>query len=210
MNLKSSPIQGSRKNIIILFLIVVFVGGIISCLALSQTKSPRSNGENMANSFVLEVISTGKGSTYPKEGPLLHMRLFENGDFEYDDFPDYDPPEHTSFNVSVERRHGTLSAAAVQELIELAENVDFLNSKNEFPSFQEHVDDTWVTTIHYRRGGVEKTITATNFWDSQYNKELEENYPDSMVKILVRVEQLKASAIGKRSSQWLAEPKNVP
>ncbi|MER3632498.1 MAG: hypothetical protein C4325_10340 [Blastocatellia bacterium] len=60
------------------------------------------------------------GAVYPKEGvEILHMRLFEDGRFEYDDFPDYDLPR--TRNVVITRKEPHLAKADVEKLVALAE-----------------------------------------------------------------------------------------
>jgi hypothetical protein len=171
-------------------------------------QSHRSS-ENFA-SPILEVTTTAYGAAYPKEGDILQMRLFEDGRFEYDDFPDYDPPRFTSGNVTITRKEGRLALPDVQKLVALAESDDFLSAEEEYRSLQSHTDTEWATHVSFRQGGIQKSITVWNFWDTQYTPSLKGNYPNSLVELLEQVEILKAKAIGQSSYQWLAKPKASP
>ena len=94
-------------------------------------------------------------------------------------------------------------------MIELGTQPDFLSAKEEYPTFKTgHGDAFSITKIKFINNGKEKKIVAHDFWDTQYKEELKSNYPPSMIKLLERVEQLKAKAIGRRSNQWLAVPSN--
>ena len=170
------------------------------------TKSNKSSSPADYDQQILQVITEARGSVYPKEGDILQMRLFESGRFEYDDFPDYNPPKFTSRNVSVTRKEAKLSPEDVKELISLAEQPDFLSAKEYYPTLHQHTDTSWITKINFTYKDKEKRIVAINFWDTQYYKEDKSKYPPSMVELLERVEELKAKAVGKSSTQWL----NIP
>ena len=91
------------------------------------------------------------------------MRLFEDGRFEYDDFPDYDPPRFTSRNVTITRKEGRLALPDVQKLVALAGSDDFLSAEEEYRSLQSHTDTEWATHVSLRQGGIQKSITVWNF-----------------------------------------------
>lgn len=132
----------------------------------------------------------------------------ESGRFEYDDFPDYNPPVASSRNVVVKRKEAKLSSEDIKELMDLMSKPDFLSAKDEYPEPYpgQSRDTEWVTKIKFRHENEEKNIVAVNFWGTQYNPEIKSKYPPSMVKLLERVEELKAKAIGRASTQWLASP----
>jgi hypothetical protein len=90
----------------------------------------------------------------------------------------------------------------------LAESDDFLSAEEEYRSLQSHTDTEWATHVSFRQGGIQKSITVWNFWDTQSTHELKKRYPNSLVQLLEQVEILKGDAIGKSSSQWLAKPSN--
>lgn len=190
-------------NLCKFLLIFTLIALTITCSNTQSLSLPAKTDE-----LVLEVITNAGGSAYPKEGDILQMRLYESGRFEYDDFPDYNPPKASSYNVVIKRKDAQLNPEDAKELIDLTEQSDFLSAKEKYSSLHRHDDTHWITTIKFAHKGKEKKIVAENFWDTQYHQEDKLNYPSSMVKLLERVEQLKAKAIGRTSTQWLASPSN--
>jgi hypothetical protein len=192
---------------------LIVLCGILFLFSCSQQGMPLPQSHRSSENFaspILEVTTTAYGAAYPKEGDILQMRLFEDGRFEYDDFPDYDPPRFTSGNVTITRKEGRLALPDVQKLVALAESDDFLSAEEEYRSLQSHTDTEWATHVSFRQGGIQKSITVWNFWDTQYTPSLKGNYPNSLVELLEQVEILKAKAIGQSSYQWLAKPKASP
>jgi hypothetical protein len=196
----------------LLFLVLVGLLGIVSCY---DQRTPINTEENRSKTLpnssatpILEVVTSASGAAYPKEGDILQMRLFPDGRFEYDDFPDYDPPRFTSRNVVVTRKENILPSFEVDELIALAENVDFLSASERYQSLRRHTDTVWITKVTFKHGNVQKSIALENFWDTQITPELKDRYPNSLVQLLEQIEVLKAKAIGRQSYQWLAKPTN--
>ena len=194
-------------NFYFLTLLSLLFGLFLSCSNL-QSNTAFTNSVNQLSSpisqkVVLEVITSCKGAIFPKEGEIIQIRLFESGHFEYDDFPDYNPPKVTSRNVTLFKKESKLSNEETKELINLALQPDFLNSNENFPRFHEHFDTECKTKVKFSFQGQEKIITAINFWDFQYYEEDKEKYAPSLLKLLVRVEELKGRAIGRISTQWL-------
>jgi hypothetical protein len=158
-----------------------------------------------SDEVVLEVVTTGFGAAYPKEGDILNMRLFESGRFEFDDFPEHNPP-HTR-NAKVVRKESKLSLEAVKELIALTEQPDFLSANEKYPSWGNHHSDTfWDLSIKFICDEQQKKIEAADFWTMKDTEESKSVYPPSMLKLIERTEQLKAKAIGKSFKQWLLSP----
>ena len=182
---------------------------LLILLFLGCSSSQSLDNSEKLDEPVLEVVTEAIGMLYPREGDILQMRLSESGRFEYDDFLDYDHPRVTSRNVVIRRKEAKLSPEETRELIDLAEQPGFLSAKKEYPTFNPRSGDAFsITKIKFTYKGKEKQIVAHNFWDTQFNKELKLNYPQSMVKLLERVEELKAKAIGRKSTQWLVSPSN--
>jgi hypothetical protein len=156
---------------------------------------------------VLEIITTASGMVYPKEGDLLDMRLYESGRFEYDDYPEQKPP--TYFSPPITRKESRLNPEDVRNLINLAEQPDFLSAEEKYPGILPHIDDQWVTTIKFTYNGREKIITAVNLWDFRYAEvdsapapymeklRKKVKYPPSLLKLFVLANELKAKTIGK-------------
>lgn len=188
-------------------LINLFAVLSLSCSSIRCLDTPKKIDEillpNNTDQAVLEVTTTAQGSVYPKEGDILQIRLFQNGRFEYDDFPDYNPPQTTSKNVVVTKKESYLSQEFTKELINLAEQPDFLSAEEKYDSLHQHIDTNWTTKIIFVNQGRQRTITVVNFWDTQYCTEDKSKYPQSMVALLEKVELFKAKAIGRFSSQWL-------
>jgi hypothetical protein len=189
----------------LVFLQVVIAAYCCSCLgSLNSLKtSKEASLPTNSNHILLEVVTTASGAVYPKEGDILQMRLFADGHFEYDDFPDYNPPEASSRNVSVTKKEAKLTVEQVNELILLAKQPDFLAAQEKYESFYQGYDSNWVTKVKFKHQGVTKEIVADNFWGTQYHPKLKSKYPPSMVRLLKRVEELKAESIGRTSTQWL-------
>lgn len=181
---------------ILIYLIIIQAS---SCTTPQSVQLPKKQDE-----IILEVITTAAGNIYPKEGELLDMRLYESGRFEYDDYPDYNPPHTRTGNISITRKEGGLNPEDVKELVSLASQPDFLSAKEHYPRMQSGVTDiVWNTTVRFTHRGHVKEIYAEYFWTSYNSKEDRSKYPPSMVKLLGRVEELKAKAIGKQSKNLM-------
>lgn len=177
--------------------ILILICIITQTFACSTQQS--ANSHTQSDQVVLEIITTAKGMVYPKEGDLLDMRLYKSGRFEYDDYPDINPPKVTSENASITRKEAKLAPEQVKELISLAEQPDFISAKEEYPSLYYRVDDEWITTIKFTYQGREKKVIAVNFTDVVYNQERRRFYPPSVVKLFVRAEELKSKVTGEAS-----------
>ena len=192
---------------ILLVPILLILLWFLACSNATHSSVREANNLNATEgSFILEVITTASGATYPKEGDILHIRLFADGKFEYDYFPDYNPPKAMGRNVKILRKETRLDEADVNELVRLAESPTFLAAKDHYPSFTQHLDDEWVTKLRFERGNFKKSVCVVNFWDTQYSPELKKNYPDNLIQLLEQVEQMKGKATGRRSHQWLDKP----
>ena len=180
------------------FLLIV-VSLNINCASQQPVNSSAAQPNKIAkpDEVVLEIITDASGMVYPKEGEILDFRLYKSGRFEYDDYPNQDPPRVTTRNVIITKKDAKLSADDVKELINLAEQPDFLAAKENYPRLRPHVDDQWITKIIFTHQGRTKKISAGDFWDMLYYPEDRAKYPSSMVKLLERVKDLKAQAIGK-------------
>ena len=195
-------------------LLLLIVLGLLNSIACSEkqvqsaTEIKGDSSPVLSDSPILEVITNVYGG-YPKDGDILQMRLFKDGRFEYDDFPDYDPPRATGRNVTITKKEARLTEDDVKELIALATSPNFLSSKEKYESMRGRLDDWYITKISFQRGSIRKAITAVNFWDTQYSPEFKKNYPSSLVQLLEQVEQMKAKATGRQSYQWLAKPGTI-
>jgi len=185
------------------------LGLLVSCSQQERTLPGNFRPPEKSAVLILEVTTTCRGAVYPREGEILNLRLFENGRFEYDDFPDYDPPRFTAENVPVTQKEGSLSKEDVAKLTSLAESDDFLSAKDRYEGIQPHVDTEWITRVDYKHGEINKSVVLVNFWDTQFTPSLKSHYPDSLVNLLEQVEIVKAKAIGRTSYQWLAKPKSA-
>lgn len=201
--------RGEKMKVCIL---ISLFGLLFSCSNIKSdtnfTNSAINGQSSKSDQVVLEVITTIDISGFPKVGDILQMRLYEDGHFEYDDFPDYDPPKITDYNVVIIKKEATLSPEDVKELVDLAEQPDFLSAKEYYSSLTQHLDTSSTTKIKYKHKDKEKKIVADNIWDTQYVEEIRSKYPPSLLKLLVRVEELKGKAIGRTSTQWLNKKKS--
>ena len=145
-NVKKVPILIALCSVLVSF----------SCSQQGKTLPQNLGSVEKFTSPILEVTTICRGEVYPKKGEILHMRLFDNGRFEYDDFPDYDPPRFSSRNVSITRKEGTLNKEGVEKLVSLAESKDFLLAKDRYEGIQAHTDTEWTTKVEYRHGEIQK------------------------------------------------------
>jgi hypothetical protein len=179
-----------RIHLILIFIVSVLNSG---CANQQSSVNPFAKSDEV----VLEVITNASGMVYPKEGDILNFRLYESGRFEYDDYPNQDPPRVTTRNVVITKKEAKLNTDEVKELINLAEQPDFLAAKENYPRLRPHVDDQWTTIIIFTHQGQRKRISAVDFWDMLHYPEDKAKYPTSMAKLLEKVRELKAKAIAK-------------
>jgi hypothetical protein len=82
-----------------------------AAFSLGCSSSEPLNSLVKSDEVVLEVMTTAYEAAYSKEGDILNMRLFENGRFEYDDFPAHNPPY--TRNAKVVRKESKLTLKEV-------------------------------------------------------------------------------------------------
>jgi hypothetical protein len=145
---------------------------------------------------VLEVTTDIMGGqVYPQDGKLLSLRLYENGRFDYDDYPEPGSAGGEFGHVVITRKQASLSKDDVRRLMELAEQPDFQRAEGSYPYPGPPLPDSIIKqTIIYRRGGREKQIAVFNY-SPQHPKA---HYPASLMILMAEVDELKARAIGKR------------
>ncbi len=181
---------------------------ILSCVGPVSVKEnevgdPQVNAKGDSE---LDVVTTALGMAYPKEGDILQIRLYDSGEFEYDDFPDYDPPRATARNIKIERKKAKLNLAARDEIFEIVESAEFLNLLPRYKSPSSHFDTSWTTTVRYKGRSGEKIVVLENVWDVQHMPELRKEFPAILLQLLEKIEISKGEAIGRISYQWLAKP----
>jgi|GEM_PF-4059330 len=177
-------------------------------LASKGARTSQSDGGERGEP-VLQIITTALGPAYPKEGDILELRLYGDGTFQYDDFPDYDPPRSTSRNVTIKLSEGRLNESDVKELLQLCAHDDLMEAKDEYQSSSQHFDTKWITSVQCKTPKGTKTIKAVNIWDTQHDSSLSSQYPPSLIQLLEEAEKFKGIAIGRESFQWLARPKGT-
>ncbi len=152
--------------------------------------------------IILEIVSTTSDMVYPK-GDILIMRLYRSGRFEYDDYPNYNPP--TTRNATTTKKEAELNSEDVVELIKLANQPDFLSAEKHYPELRPntHIDAFVSTKIKFNNEKQTKFIEAENFWDILSYPEARAKYPPSMIKLLERAKEMKAKVIGKTLDKYL-------
>lgn len=159
-----------------------------ACKALT----PRANADEAVLEVTTDIMG---GQVYPKDGTLLSLRLYEDGRFEYDDYPEQGSAGGEFGHVAVTRKEASLSKDDVSGLVELAEQPDFQQAEESYPYPGPPLPDSIIKqTITYRQGGREKKIVVFNY-SPQHPKA---HYPASLMKLMAEVDELKARAIGKR------------
>jgi hypothetical protein len=148
---------------------------IVAMLSFACASPQSSNPFAKPDEVVLEVITNARGMVYPKEGDILDFCLYESGRFEYDDYPDQDPPRIMTSSVVITKKEAKVSPDDVRELITLAEQPDFLAAKENYPRLHPHIDDQWITTIIFTHQDRRKKISAIDFWICDFIQRAELN-----------------------------------
>jgi hypothetical protein len=172
--------------------LIISIGVILSfACASQQSLNPLAEPDKV----VLEITTNASGMVYPREGDILDMRLYESGRFEYDDYPNQDPPKITSANVIITRKESKLNADSVRELIGLAEQPDFLAADDEYPPIQRGVDSQFRKTILFTHRGRQKKIVVVDYGSDDGISDAKSRYPASLLQLVRKVYALKAEAI---------------
>ena len=151
---------------------------------LSPQCAGLQEGASQPDPVLLDISRRGIGMG-PRRRPL-YFRLNEGGRLEYEVFSKTEPG---SPKYVLARKEIQLSEAVVKELIGLAERPDFLDASGEYPRLRIMKDSGIVTTIVYRRQGLEKKVVIVNY-DPQHPR-AESYYPASLRRLLARVDELR-------------------
>lgn len=137
------------------------------------------------NPVVLEISTDCRGMTNPR-GEVLDFRLYESGRVESGNYP---PQDSYGFNLRYwfSRAHSQLSPAEVEELINLAEQPDFLAAQDEYPPLLHGTDSEFRTTIVFNHAGRQKRIVVIDYLGDDGVSGAEARYPQSLLKLLQKV-----------------------
>ena len=151
--------------------------------------------------LVLEVVTNYSGMVEPK-GDILEMRLYEDGRFEYDDFPRCLPGYRYKGEPKLVRSESRVSPDAVQQLVKIGMQPDFQSASPMYPPQIKRlpIDTASLTTIRFVHGGTEKKIQAKDFEDFRYEPEARAKYPPSLVAVYDKVQELKRDVIERSRS----------
>lgn len=166
-----------------------------SLLAFAQRRvesTPRPKSDLVAKvptaAPLLDISMTSSAMGRTSKQPL-YFRLYESGRLEYEVWQKTDSDAGNAKQVLV-KKEIQLSKPTVKEFIRLAEEPDFLNARDGYSSLVRALDWSVVTTVVYSHRGREKRIAIRNY--RPLHPKAESFYPKSLVKLLARVDELRA------------------
>lgn len=154
-------------------LIIVLPAALVSQTDVQTDKSGTTSKDK---SGILEITLKGEGMILPGE-EQVYFRLYKSGLLEYQTLPD------------MTMHKGRISDQDAREIIQIAEQSDFLNSLEEYSALKKLRDATLTTTIIYTNNGKSKRIVIRNYQHD--HPQAESYYPLSLRKLLRRVVELR-------------------
>jgi hypothetical protein len=135
---------------------------------------------------MLEIIEDDQGMV-TVVGEFIYFRLYESGRAEYEELYKY---QYTPFpKWKYVKREMKLDRKEIEELIQLAEQSDFLKVNENYPRLKKFTDMATKMVIRYMRDSHNKQVVLFN-----YQPELPEAktfYPASLRNLLQRVKEFK-------------------
>jgi hypothetical protein len=176
--------------------ILVLLSCWISIISSACSNPASTNDIPKQDNIILEIIDTARISGNPEHHDLLEVRLYESGRFEFDDYPGEYLPREMPNNIV--RKVEKLNPEELKELVSLAEQPDFLSARFAYPAY--HIIPppllNWDTTIRFIYVGQEKKFIILNIWDILHSDDRPLYLPQSAVKLLKRIREIKAKVGG--------------
>jgi hypothetical protein len=179
-------------------LILFFILGFISCWKSieSQTNTQQRISRN-SDEYILEISSDFQGLWW-MNGRILDFRLFEDGTFEYDEYP------LQGTNLKAEEvkitKQSKISEAELKEILDLMMSTEFLKVKDKIMQEKGCTDAFIDTKISFNQGGKTKTILLDRHCATLANSSSTSFYYKDFPPILNRLFQLLQKIKSKESS----------
>ena len=170
------------------FLLFSMIIGMTNC-NLSPRLSPNI-ADPVSNSFedtvLLEVLTTMTGEVYPK-GEVLTLRLYDNGNVEFDDFPKYVPEDRIPFRK--EKKISKISSEEIERIKEILNQNDLLEAKPKYKPTKPMLDSKKIESVTFNNNGKSKIIVIE---ENDVVLKLGSNspYPKSLVNLINLVDDL--------------------
>lgn len=181
-----------ESNILVrLMLLLTFSFFAFSC---SESQSFNSNNiSKTSDKAILEVTSNFKGLWWIT-GEVLDLRLYEDGFFEYDDYPSGTDKITSADKVKI-RKQGKISEAELKELLDLVNSKEFTELKSEYKPKRSGTD----AFIDLKIGLNDKTVIVSNHSGNLDKPPPEEfpNFPVVLSEFVKRVKKIKYQTSGK-------------
>jgi hypothetical protein len=144
-----------------------------------------------ARQALLEVSTAASSTVYPP-GETLDLRLYENGEAEFDY---YLPPNPNRVGEPFKpvRRHAKLSAEEVGRIKTLLAGPDLSSAKAEYLPTQGMIDSYTVKTITYNDAGRERRIVLRENDSHLLLDKKEGVYPESLIELLKLIQNINDS-----------------
>lgn len=151
-----------------------------------MASSVQADSISDSSRIILEISDYGAGMVN-YQGEKLFCRLYGDGRFQYEVLPKYRPNAGRKNYVLI-KKEMRLSKNQVSEIVNLAEQSDFLQAKDKYSELHSLIDAVFVKTIIYRNTNREKKIEIRNYDSSEVRAA--SYYPQSLVKLLQKLTEI--------------------